>query len=157
VEGICGRGTGLDDAQLSHKMEVIRKSLAINQPDPADGLDVLAKVGGFEIGGIAGLILGAAAQQKPVVIDGFISTAGALIAQALNPKVTAYLIAAHRSMEPGHRLMQARLGLAPLLDLNMRLGEGTGAALAMNVVEAAVHVLTEVATFAEAAVSEADK
>ncbi|MBI5556772.1 MAG: nicotinate-nucleotide--dimethylbenzimidazole phosphoribosyltransferase [Deltaproteobacteria bacterium] len=157
VNDICGRGTGLDDAQLSHKMEVIRKSLAVNQPDPGDGLDVLAKVGGFEIGGIAGVILGAAALRKPVVIDGFISTAGALIAQALNPGVTAYLIAAHRSMEPGHRMMQARLGLEPLLDLNMRLGEGTGAALAMNVVEAAVHVLTEVATFAEAAVSQADK
>ncbi|MFH1217842.1 MAG: nicotinate-nucleotide--dimethylbenzimidazole phosphoribosyltransferase [Pseudomonadota bacterium] len=157
VDAVCGRGTGLDDGQLSHKIAVIKKCLEVNRPDPDDALDVLAKVGGFEIGGIAGIILGAAAQKKPVVVDGFISTAGALIAHGLKPEVADYIIAAHRSMEPGHRLMQARLGVEPLLDLNMRLGEGTGAALAMNVVEAAVHVLTGIATFAEAAVSEADK
>lgn len=157
VGAICGRGTGLDDGQLRHKIAVIEKSLAVNQPDPADALDVLARVGGFEIGGIAGIILGAAAQRKPVVVDGFISTAGALIAHGLKPEVADYIIAAHRSVEPGHRLMQERLGKEPLLDLNMRLGEGTGAALAMNVVEAAVHVLTDIATFAEAAVSEAGK
>jgi nicotinate-nucleotide--dimethylbenzimidazole phosphoribosyltransferase len=154
---VTGRGTGLDDAQLAHKVTVIERSLSINQPNPKDGLDVLAKVGGFEIGGIAGVILGAAAKRKPVVVDGFISTAGALIAQSLCPAVTDYIIAAHRSVEPGHRAMQAQLGKEPLLDLNLRLGEGTGAALAMNLVEAAFRVLTEVATFGEAAVSGADK
>ena len=157
VEELTGRGTGLDDDQLAHKQEVIKKILACNTPDPKNGLDVLAKVGGFEIGGIAGLILGAAAQKKPVVVDGFISSAGALIAIAIEPFVRDYIVCAHRSMEPGHRAMQEKLGCKPLLDLNLRLGEGTGAALAMNLVEAAVAVLTEVATFEEAAVAGADK
>lgn len=157
IEEVTGRGTGLDDRQLAHKIEVVKKCLAVNRPDPDDALDVLTKVGGFEIGGIAGLILGAASQQKPVVVDGFISTAGALIAYALKPEVKDYLIAAHRSVEPGHRMMQSHLGIEPFLDLNLRLGEGTGAAVVMNLVEAAVHVLCDVATFAEAAVAEADK
>jgi nicotinate-nucleotide--dimethylbenzimidazole phosphoribosyltransferase len=157
VAELAGRGTGLDDAQLEHKIEVITRALACNSPDAKNGLDVLAKVGGFEIGGIAGLILGAAANQKPVIVDGFISTAGALIAYAIEPFVRDYIICAHRSMEPGHRAMHEKLRLKPLLDLNMRLGEGTGAALAMNLVEAARAVLTEVATFAEAAVAVADK
>lgn len=157
VETVTGRGTGLDNAQLDHKVAVIKKGLSVNRPDPADGLDVLAKVGGFEIGGIAGLILGAAARKKPVLIDGFISTAGALIAVSLAPACRDYLIAAHRSVEPGHRIMHEHLGLTPLLDLNLRLGEGTGGALAMNVVAAAQAVLTEVATFAEAMVATADK
>ncbi len=157
VAEVCGRGTGIDDQQLDHKIAVIEKSLAVNQPNPADGLDVLAKVGGFEIGGIAGVILGAAALHKPVLVDGFISTAGALIAHSICPNVKDYLIAAHRSVEKGHKIMQAHLGLDPLLDLNLRLGEGTGAALAMNIVEAAVAVLTEVATFSEAQVAGADK
>lgn len=157
IEELTGRGTGLDDEQLAHKQEVIKKILACNSPDPKNGLDILAKVGGFEIGGIAGLIIGAAAQKKPVVVDGFISSAGALIATALEPFVRDYIVCAHRSVEPGHRAMQEKLGCKPLLDLNMRLGEGTGAALAMNLVEAAVAVLTEVATFEEAAVAGADK
>lgn len=158
VESLTGRGTGLDDEQLNHKIGVIKKILAVNQPDPANGLDILAKVGGFEIGGIAGLILGAAAQRKPVLVDGFISTAGALIAYKIEPFVRDYIICSHRSVEPGHKYMQAILGSEkPLLDLNFRLGEGTGAALAMNIVEAAVAVLTEVSTFAEAAVAGADK
>jgi nicotinate-nucleotide--dimethylbenzimidazole phosphoribosyltransferase len=157
VEEVTGRGTGLDDAQLAHKIDVIRQALAINKPDPDDGLDVLAKVGGYEIGGIAGLILGAAAQNKPVLIDGYISTAGALIAAALAPTVKEYIIAAHRSVEQGHRIMHEHLGCEPLLDLNLRLGEGTGAALALNLVEAARAILVEVATFEEAAVSESDK
>lgn len=157
VEKVTGRGTGLDSEQLAHKVTVIKKGLSINRPDPTDGLDVLAKVGGFEIAGIAGLILGAAAQRKPVLIDGFISTAGALIAVSLAPNCREYLIAAHRSVEPGHKIMHEHLGLTPLLDLNLRLGEGTGAALAMNVVAAAQAVLTEVATFAEAMVATADK
>lgn len=154
---VTGRGTGLDDQQLAAKVRVIEEALAVNRPDPSDALDVLAKVGGFEIGGIAGVILGAAALRKPVVIDGFISTAGALIAQCLAPNSIQFVIAAHRSMEPGHRVMQVRLGLEPLLDLNLRLGEGTGAALAMPIVEAAARVLMEVATFSEAAVAGEDK
>lgn len=157
VEELTGRGTGLDDEQLAHKQEVIKKILLRHQPDPKNGLEVLSSVGGFEIGGIAGLILGAAALKKPVVVDGFISTAGALIATAIEPFARDYIICAHRSMEPGHKAMQEKLGCRPLLDLNLRLGEGTGAALAMNLVEAAVAVLTEVATFEEAAVAGADK
>jgi nicotinate-nucleotide--dimethylbenzimidazole phosphoribosyltransferase len=157
VDKVTGRGTGINETERLHKVEVIKKALAANQPDAKDPLDVLAKVGGFEIGGLAGLILGAAAQRKPVVIDGFISTAGALLARGLAPQSAAYMIAAHRSMEQGHRLALEQLGKQPLLDLDMRLGEGTGAALAMNLVEAAVRVLTEVATFEEAAVSEAKK
>ncbi len=157
VAEVCGRGTGLDDKQLDHKISVIERSLEVNSPDKDDGLDVLAKVGGYEIGGIAGVILGAAAQKKPVLVDGFISTAGALIAHRLCPNVKDYIIAAHRSVEKGHKIMHAHLGLEPLLDLNLRLGEGTGAALAMNIVEASVAVLTEVATFAEAQVAGANK
>ena len=157
VEEITGHGTGIDDQQFQHKVAVIKTGLRVNAPNPADALDVLAKVGGFEIGGIAGLILGAAALKKPVLIDGFISTAGALIAQALSPVSTQYMIAAHQSVEQGHRIALKHLGKQPLLDLDLRLGEGTGAALAMHQVEAAVRILTEVATFAEAAVSGADK
>jgi len=155
VEEITGRGTWINDERLKNKIAVIKDALRVNQPDPADALDVLAKVGGYEIGAIAGLILGAAAQRKPVLVDGFITTAGALIAQGLSPLSTQYMIAAHRSVEPGHAAAQERLGLEPLLHLNLRLGEGTGASLAMNLVEAAVRVLTEVATFEEASVSTA--
>jgi len=155
VPDITGRGTGIDDTMLAHKIAVVARAIQVNAPDATDPLDVLAKVGGFEIGGIAGLVLGAAALHKPVVVDGFISTAGAMLACALCPDARDYVIAAHRSVEQGHRFMHTHLGKAPLLDLNMRLGEGTGAALAMNLVEAAVRILTEVATFAEAHVSEA--
>ncbi|MGI9536555.1 MAG: nicotinate-nucleotide--dimethylbenzimidazole phosphoribosyltransferase [Desulfocapsaceae bacterium] len=158
VSELTGRGTGLDDAQLDKKISIIEKILDINTPDPKNGLDILAKIGGYEIGGIAGLILGAAARKKPVVVDGFISTAGALIAYTLEPFVRDYIICSHRSVEPGHIFMQETLGCSrPLLDLNFRLGEGTGGALAMNIVEAARRVLTDVATFEEAAVAQADK
>lgn len=157
VEELTGRGTGLDDQQLAHKISVIQKALAVNQPDAKDGLDVLAKVGGFEIGGIAGLILAAAAQKKPIIIDGFISTAGALIAHSLAPECKEYLFASHQSVERGHHLMLKHLGCEPLLDLGLRLGEGTGAALAMHLIEAGARVLTEVATFEEAMVAGADK
>jgi len=152
-----GRGTGIEDDQLEHKIRVVQKALDVNRPDRADGLDVLMKVGGFEIGGIAGLILGAAAARKPVLIDGFISTAGALIAHALSPVAADYTIAAHRSAERGHILALLHLEKQPLLDLGMRLGEGTGAAVAMNLVDAAVRILTEVRTFEEAAVSKAER
>jgi nicotinate-nucleotide--dimethylbenzimidazole phosphoribosyltransferase len=150
---VTDRGTGIDDEHLERKIALIEKAISTNRPDPADGLDVLAKVGGFEIGGIAGLILGAAAHRKPVLVDGFISTAGALIAQALCPTACDYMIAAHCSVEKGHRRMHEKLGKKPLLDLNLRLGEGTGAALAMNIVEAAARVLTEINTFEEASVT----
>lgn len=154
---VTGRGTGIDEERFKHKVSVIEESLKVNKPDPADALDVLSKVGGFEIGGIAGVILGAASVGKPVLIDGFISTAGALIAYGLCPLAAEYMIAAHRSVEQGHRAALEHLGKRPLLDLDLRLGEGTGAALAMTLVEAAMRILTEVATFEEAAVSGADK
>jgi len=154
-EEVTGRGTGLDDAQLRRKIAVVAKALEVNKPDPGDAVDVLAKVGGFEIGGIAGAVLGAAARRKPLVVDGFIATAGALIAHGLEPRVADYIIASHRSVERGHSIMQERLGREPLLDLGFRLGEGTGAAVAMNLVEAAKRILTEVATFEEAHVATA--
>jgi nicotinate-nucleotide--dimethylbenzimidazole phosphoribosyltransferase len=153
---VTGKGTGIDDAQLKAKIAVIEKAIALNKPNAADALDVLAKLGGFEIAGIAGVILGAASQRKPVVVDGFISTAGALIAQGLCPGAANYMIAAHRSVERGHQVALAQLGKKPLMDLDLRLGEGTGGALAMNLVEAAVRVLTEVATFGEAGVATAE-
>ena len=152
---VTGRGTGIDDARHAHKIGVIARALAVNQPDAAEALDVLAKVGGFEIGAIAGVMLAAAARRVPVVVDGVISSAGALVAAGLAPKVKDYLIAGHRSVEPGHRAALEHLGLEPLLDLEMRLGEGTGGAIAMHVVEAAVRTLNEMATFAEAGVAEA--
>jgi nicotinate-nucleotide--dimethylbenzimidazole phosphoribosyltransferase len=153
-EKVTGRGTGIDDASLKHKAAVIRKAIEVNRPDRSDALDVLAKVGGFEIAGIAGLVLGAALYKIPVVIDGFISTAGALIAAELNPLVKGYIIAAHQSVEIGHRKMLDHLEQVPLLDLNLRLGEGTGAALGISLVEAGVRILTEMATFADAGVAE---
>jgi len=153
IAQIAGRGTGLDDAGLQRKIAMLNLALRVNQPDPADPLDVLAKVGGFEIGVIAGIILGAAAARRPVVVDGFISTAAAMIALHLCPAARDYCIAGHRSAEPGHDLMLAHLRLTPLLDLNMRLGEGTGAVLALSVVDAACKLLDEMATFAEAGVS----
>jgi len=153
VAELTGRGTGIDDARLRHKIAVIEKALAVNKPNGKDGLDVLAKVGGFEIGAIAGLIIGAAAQRKPVIVDGFIATAGAMIAYSLEPFVRDFIICAHRSIEPGHGALLEKLQRRPLLDLNLRLGEGTGAALAMQLVDAAVAILTEVATFAEAGVT----
>jgi nicotinate-nucleotide--dimethylbenzimidazole phosphoribosyltransferase len=157
VAEVTGRGTGISDEQLRHKINIVQKALDVNRPDPSDGLDVLAKVGGFEIGGIAGVILGAAYQRKPVLVDGFISTAGALIAHTLAPLSADYMIAAHRSAEQGHIMALEQLGKRPLLNLDMRLGEGTGVALAMNLVEAAVRILTEVSTFEEASVSRAER
>ncbi|UCD84743.1 MAG: nicotinate-nucleotide--dimethylbenzimidazole phosphoribosyltransferase, partial [Deltaproteobacteria bacterium] len=129
VEKVTGRGTGIDDKTLKRKIEVINRALEVNQPDPRDSLDVLAKVGGFEIGGIAGLILGAAANKIPVVVDGFISSAGALIAVKLQPLVKEYILAAHRSVEVGHRAVLDEIRQRAMLDLDLRLGEGTGAAL----------------------------
>ncbi len=154
LDDMVGRGTGVDDQGLARKKKVIAAGLETNGPDPADGLDTLAKVGGFEIGGIAGLVLAAAFYRRPVVIDGFISTAGALIAQAISPKVVDYIFAGHQSEEPGHRIMLHHLGVKPILDLGMRLGEGTGGAMAMSIIEGAVKVFNEVLTFEEAGVPE---
>jgi len=154
VRELTHRGTGINDAALEKKISAIEKGLTVNQPDPADPVDVLAKVGGFEIAGIAGLVLGAAAAGIPVVVDGFISTAGALIASELHPSVKEYIFAAHKSVEIGHTFMLERIGAEPILDLQLRLGEGTGAALAMTLIEAGVKVLTEMASFADAGVSE---
>ena len=150
---VTGRGTGIDDERLSLKTELIEKAIRARQPDRNDGLSVLSSLGGFEIGGIAGLILGAASAGIPVLIDGFISTAGALIAHSLSQEVAQYLIAAHMSVETGHKAMLDLLELSPLLDLDFRLGEGTGAAMAMPLVDAAARLLTDVATFEEASVS----
>lgn len=154
VRDVTHRGTGIDDEALERKIAVIDAGLAFNAPNPEDPLDVLAKVGGLEIAGIAGLVLGCAANRIPVVVDGFISTAGALIASEMHPHVRDYIFAAHSSVEIGHRLMLERIGVEPLLDLQLRLGEGTGAALAMGLIEAAAKIINEMATFAEAGVSE---
>ncbi len=157
VEKLTGRGTGIDDAALENKIEVIKKGLKLHGPDPNDALDVLAKVGGFEIGGLAGLVIGAAASGIPVVCDGLISTAGALIACELAPLAKEYLFASHCSVEKGHGFMHERLGLAPILDLKFRLGEGTGAAVAMEMLDAATRVLAEVKTFEEVAIKDAQR
>lgn len=157
VPQVTHRGTGIDDAALAHKIRVIEEGLRVNAPDPGDPVDVLAKVGGYEIGGIAGLIIGCAALEIPVVVDGFISTAGAMLASELHPHVRDYLFAAHRSVEIGHAHMLERIRLRPMLDLEMRLGEGTGAALAMGLIEAALQALREVKTFDEAGVARGDE
>jgi nicotinate-nucleotide--dimethylbenzimidazole phosphoribosyltransferase len=157
VAEVTGRGTGIDNAQLEHKIEVVKRALAVNQPDPQKPLEVLTKVGGFEIGGLVGVMLAAAAYRIPVVIDGFISGAAALIAEALAPRLGDFLIAAHVSAEAGHKPLLKYLGLKPLLDLEMRLGEGTGAALGIFLAEAAARIMAEMSTFAQAGVSERKK
>lgn len=154
-ERVTGRGTGVGDATLARKVTVVRQALEVNRPDARDGLDVLAKVGGFEIGGLVGVILAGAGWRVPVVLDGFIAGAAALIAVALAPAVRHVLFAAHRSAEPGHALVLDHLGLAPYLDLSLRLGEGTGAALFIHLARAAALVWSEMATFKAAGVSPA--
>ena len=154
IEEATGRGTGIDDETLAHKIDVIKRIIDMNKPDPKDALDVLHKVGGYEIGGLVGVVLAAASKRVPVVIDGLISGAAALIAYQLEPKAKDYMIASHCSVERGHRIILDYLGLEPLLDLHLRLGEGTGAALGLSLVEAAIKILTEMATFQSASVSE---
>jgi nicotinate-nucleotide--dimethylbenzimidazole phosphoribosyltransferase len=154
IATITGMGTGIDEEGWRRKVKIIQKALEINQPNQNDAIDVLSKVGGFEIGGVAGVILAGAKYQIPVVIDGFISGAGALIATGLSPLVKPYLIASHQSVEKGHRVLLDHLGLKPLLNLDLRLGEGTGAALGIFLVEASLKILNEMATFADAGVSE---
>ncbi len=151
---VTGRGTGIDDASYLHKIEVIKKALSLHNPDPKDPIDVLSKVGGFEIAGIAGVILAAASKKIPVVVDGFIASCGALVAFEICNDVKDYLFFAHQSVEAGQLAILRRINQRPLLNLDMRLGEGTGAALAMGIVEAAVKILNEMATFSEADVSE---
>ena len=157
TSAVTGRGTGVDDATLHRKMLTIERALKLNQPNPSDGMDVLSKVGGFEIGGIVGVILGAASERVPVFIDGFVSSSAALIADAVSPVSRDYMIASHLSVEPGHAIILDHLSLSPLLNLGMRLGEGTGAALAFMVAESACRVLNEMATFDSAGVSRSEE
>jgi nicotinate-nucleotide--dimethylbenzimidazole phosphoribosyltransferase len=154
AEQVTGRGTGVDDDRLRRKVRVVEQALAINWPNSADPIDVLAKVGGFEIAGLAGVMLGAAAHKIAVVLDGFITGSAALVAVGLCPAVRDYLIAGHRSVEPGHAFILRRLELQPLLELEMRLGEGTGAVLALGLVEASLRILREMATFEGAGVTD---
>jgi nicotinate-nucleotide--dimethylbenzimidazole phosphoribosyltransferase len=153
VADVTGKGTGISEESLSKKIAVIEAAISLNRPEAGDPIDVLAKVGGAEIGGIAGIVLGAAANRVPVVIDGFISTAGALIAHCLEPDSADYMFAAHNSVEIGHKVMLDKIGLRPILDLDLRLGEGTGAALAMLMIEAGLKIYREMATFGDAGVS----
>ncbi|MFO0699108.1 MAG: nicotinate-nucleotide--dimethylbenzimidazole phosphoribosyltransferase [Nitrospira sp.] len=153
VEEVTGHGTGIQESDRAHKVRVIQRALDLHRPKPSDPIGVLAKIGGLEIAGLAGLMLGAAASRVPVVLDGFIAGAAALIAVGLQPRCREYLIAAHRSVEKGHRAILNQLGLTPLFDLDFRLGEGTGACLGMDLVCAAVKVYTEMATFEEAGVA----
>lgn len=149
-----GRGTGVGDERLRHKVAVVERALEVNRPDAGDPLDVLAKVGGLEIAGLTGVILGAAARRCPVVIDGFISTVAALLAVRLKPVAADYLIASHVSHEQGHRALLQELGLNPMLELDMRLGEGTGGVLALHLVDAACRIMAEMATFESAGVAD---
>ena len=153
VRAVTGRGTGIGDATLERKIALIDRAIATNQPEPADPVDVLAKVGGYEIAGLVGVILSACALRLPIVLDGFASGAAALVASRLHRYVPRYLIPAHRSAEPGHTSLLDSLGLRPLLELDLRLGEGTGAALAMPLIDAAVAVVRDMATFESAGVS----
>jgi nicotinate-nucleotide--dimethylbenzimidazole phosphoribosyltransferase len=152
--GVVGPGTGLDDEGVRHKTEVVRRALEVNAPDAADALDVLAKVGGLEIAGLVGVVIGAASLGVPVVSDGYIAGAATLVALRLAPKAAPWVFASHRSAEPGHRVVLDALGLRPVLELDMRLGEGTGAALAMELLDAACAMMSGMATFAEAGVAD---
>ncbi|MBN1365206.1 MAG: nicotinate-nucleotide--dimethylbenzimidazole phosphoribosyltransferase [Syntrophaceae bacterium] len=154
VAKVTGRGTGLDDVGLAHKVEIIEQAIALNRPNPKDAQDVLCKVGGLEIAGLAGVMIAAAARRIPIVVDGFISTAAAMIAVGLVPDVLNYMFCAHQSVEIGHQAMHKYLRLTPLINLNLRLGEGTGAVLAFHIIEASSRILREMATFAEAGVSD---
>ena len=156
-EETTGEGTGRTPEELQHKIAVVRTALEVNSPDAGDGLDLLSKVGGFEIGVLAGVVLGTAIMRRAVVLDGFISGAAALVADVLCPTTRDYMIASHVSAERGHRAALSHLGLPPLLDLGMRLGEGTGAVLALPVIEVAAACLSEMATFGEAGVSDREQ
>jgi nicotinate-nucleotide--dimethylbenzimidazole phosphoribosyltransferase len=152
---VCGRGTGVDDEGLRHKVAVVGRALEVNRPDPGDPIGTLAAVGGFEHGVLAGLALGGAAGHVPVVLDGFVAGAAALVAARIAPDAVGAMIAAHLSPEPGHAVVLAALGLSPLLDLRMRLGEGSGAALGVQLIDNALALLQEMATFEDAGVTDA--
>ena len=153
---VTGRGTGIDDTRFETKVAAIERALRLHRPDPTDGVGMLSAIGGLEIGVLAGVYLGAAAARVPAVVDGVISGAAALVAQAIAPSVAYFLIAGHRSVEPGHAATLEHLGLEPLLDLGLRLGEGTGAVLALTLCVAACRLLDEMATFEESGVSAAE-
>jgi nicotinate-nucleotide--dimethylbenzimidazole phosphoribosyltransferase len=154
VSQVTGRGTGIDDAVFKRKIEVIEQAISLNGVEPGDPIGVLAKVGGFEIAGLVGVILGAASRRVPIVVDGFISGAAALVAARIEPLVKSYLVASHRSVEVGHQAIWDQLGQKPIFDLGLRLGEGSGAVLAFHIIEAATRILDEMATFTEAGVSD---
>jgi nicotinate-nucleotide--dimethylbenzimidazole phosphoribosyltransferase len=154
---VCGPGTGLDDEGVERKVAVVTRALEVNRVEASDGVGVLAALGGFEIALLAGVVLGCRAARVPVVLDGFITGAAALVAAAIEPASVEAMIAGHRSPEPGHALVLERLGLEPLLDLRLRLGEGSGAALAMPIVRGALALLNEMASFDEAGVTDAGR
>ncbi|SFL13553.1 nicotinate-nucleotide-dimethylbenzimidazole phosphoribosyltransferase [Paenibacillus sp. 1_12] len=156
VEHTVGRGTGIDDERLRHKQAVIARAIELNQPNKDNPLDVLAKVGGLEIAGLTGVILGAALHRCPIVIDGFISSAAALVASRIAPLSVYYMIASHQSQEKGHECLLKAIGLSPMLHMDMRLGEGTGALLAFPIIESAIKIMMEMATFASAGISQTD-
>jgi nicotinate-nucleotide--dimethylbenzimidazole phosphoribosyltransferase len=153
VKQAVGRGTGIDNSGLERKQDTVKRAIALNNPDPSDPLEVLSKLGGLEIAGLVGVIIGAAASGCPVVIDGFIASIAALIAARLAPLSREYMIPSHVSHESGHRLLLGQLGLEPLMDLKMRLGEGTGAVLCFNLIDAAILTMNEMATFDGAGIS----
>jgi nicotinate-nucleotide--dimethylbenzimidazole phosphoribosyltransferase len=153
-EEATGPGSGLSSERQIHKAQVIRKSIELNQPDPADPIDVLAKIGGLEIGAMTGVYLGAALRRAAVIVDGFIGAAAALLAERLCPTIRGYLIAGHRSKEKAHLAVLEHLGLRPLLDLDMWLGEGSGAAVAMGLIDCAVNHFNWMRTLAEAGVND---
>ncbi len=157
VQELTGRGTGIDDAALDNKIRIIEQALELHKPDPDDPLDILSKVGGYEIGALGGLVIGAAAHGIPVICDGFIATAGALIGCELAPEARKYLFTSHNSVEAGHRYMLEHLGIPPLLDLEFRLGEGTGAAMGMHLLDAATRVLADIKTFEEVGINNAQE
>lgn len=156
-EKVTGYGTGINPTTYAQKIKVIKQGLQVNMPNPKDPLDVLSKLGGFEIAGLVGVALGCGAHRIPVVLDGFITSSAALVATRFQPKLTPYLIASHLSVEIGHAFVLSALNKEPLFDLQLRLGEGTGAALAMNLIEASLKILTEMATFESAGVSQAER
>lgn len=155
-EKCTGRGTGIDDERFQNKVNIIKKAVSFHKPKKDDAVDILQKVGGFEIGGIAGAILAASYNKVPVVIDGIISTAGAIIAYLLNPNVSDYIFAGHKSIEIGQKAALEFMKLEPIIDLKMRLGEGTGASLAIDLIDASCRIMREMASFEDAGVSNKD-
>jgi nicotinate-nucleotide--dimethylbenzimidazole phosphoribosyltransferase len=149
LENLVGRGAGLDDEGLENKKNIIKKAIEVNKPDPGDPIDVLAKVGGFDIAGLAGVYLAAASKKIPVVVDGFISGTAAVVAAKIKPEVTGYMLASHSSAEPGAAAIRDILQLDPMLNMDMRLGEGTGCALAFHIIDAATKIMKEMGTFAD--------